>query len=123
MPSGLRMSADWITASPSIDSAGPGGAVVSLRWLRKTASPSAGFAVPSAATFLAFMVLNRNPAAAHLAKNLGGVIFAVAIMLDCLTMRIIAAVRLSRLVDQTTSVESQTESMREYAARLGHVIV
>lgn len=37
-------------------------------------------------------------------------------------MRIIAAVRLSRLVDETTSVDSQTESLREYASRLGHVI-
>jgi site-specific DNA recombinase len=38
-------------------------------------------------------------------------------------MRIIAAVRLSRMVEETTSIESQTESMRDYARRNGHVIV
>src|SRR5215469_18142895 len=80
MPSGLRMSAGWITASPSIDSTGPGGCVVSLRWLRMWARPSAGLVVASATTPFAFMLLKRNPAAAIDAKNLGGVIFAVEIM-------------------------------------------
>jgi DNA invertase Pin-like site-specific DNA recombinase len=38
-------------------------------------------------------------------------------------MRIIAAVRLSRMAEETTSVVTQTESLREYAARLGHTII
>lgn len=38
-------------------------------------------------------------------------------------MRVIAAVRLSKLTDNTTSVESQTENLQEYAERNGHTIV
>ena len=38
-------------------------------------------------------------------------------------MRLIAAVRLSRLTDATTSVDSQTERIQEYAQRNGHTIV
>jgi len=38
-------------------------------------------------------------------------------------MRLIAAVRLSRLSDSTTSVDTQAENLEEYARRHGHTIV
>jgi len=38
-------------------------------------------------------------------------------------MRIIAAVRLSRVTDETTSPERQAENLRDYAKRNGHTIV
>src|SRR5215467_14135601 len=123
IPSGRRMSSEWITASPSIDSTGPGGWVVSLRWSRKFARPAVGDGVASAATPLAFMLLKTNPAPANEAKNLGGVILAVADMLDCPTMRIILAVRLSRDRPETTSVDTQLAGLRDYATRGNHTVV
>src|ERR1019366_4529169 len=66
--------------SPSIASTGPGGWVVASTQRRNSASSAAGGPVAYLAAPLAVIALKLNPAPARAAKNLGGVILAVAIM-------------------------------------------